>query len=107
MLGLIMMSMPLGIAVGLSAVALVWAEPDGSAADVEEGIVGTNAAGSSMMIMPPHNGLALRPGSWPTDLLAGSSEPLLPSPASLLGNALKMPIALGRSGLRDVSQHRR
>jgi hypothetical protein len=36
MLGLIMMSMPLGIAVGLSAVALVWAEPDGSADDIEE-----------------------------------------------------------------------
>ena len=30
MLGLLMMSMPLGIAVGLSTVALVWAEPDGS-----------------------------------------------------------------------------
>ncbi len=37
MLGLIMMSMPLGIAVGLSAVALIWAEPDGSASGVEEG----------------------------------------------------------------------
>ena len=31
MLGLLMMSVPLGIAVGLSTVALVWAEPDGSA----------------------------------------------------------------------------
>ncbi|MGO4526981.1 hypothetical protein AB4097_19240 [Microvirga sp. 2MCAF35] len=34
MLGLIMMSVPLGMAVGLSAVALVWAEPDGSAGGV-------------------------------------------------------------------------
>jgi hypothetical protein len=30
MLGLLMMSVPLGIAVGLSTAALVWAEPDGS-----------------------------------------------------------------------------
>jgi hypothetical protein len=36
MLGLIMMSVPLGIAVGLSAVVLVRAAPDGSACDVEE-----------------------------------------------------------------------
>jgi hypothetical protein len=60
-----------------------------------------------MTVIPPYNGSALRPGSWPTDLLAGSSGPLLPSPASLLGDALEMPIALGRSGLCDVSQHRR
>ena len=30
MIGLLMISVPLGIAVGLSMVALVWAEPDGS-----------------------------------------------------------------------------
>jgi hypothetical protein len=36
MLGLIMMSVPLVIAVGLSTVALVWAEPDDSAGGVEE-----------------------------------------------------------------------
>jgi hypothetical protein len=30
MLGLLMMSVPLGIAVGLSTMALVWTEPDGS-----------------------------------------------------------------------------
>ena len=36
MLGLLMMSVPLGIAVGLSAVALVRAEPDGSAGENEE-----------------------------------------------------------------------
>jgi hypothetical protein len=30
MLGLLMISVPLGIAAGLSTVALVWAEPDGS-----------------------------------------------------------------------------
>jgi hypothetical protein len=36
MLGLLMMSVPLGIAVGLSTVALVWAEPDGAAGDGEE-----------------------------------------------------------------------
>jgi hypothetical protein len=31
-----MMSVPLGLAVGLSVVALVWPEPDGSAGGVEE-----------------------------------------------------------------------
>ena len=36
MLGLLMMSVPLGFAVGLSAVALVRAEPDGSAGEDEE-----------------------------------------------------------------------
>ena len=36
MLGLLMMSVPLGIAVGLSTVALVWAEPDGTADGGEE-----------------------------------------------------------------------
>jgi hypothetical protein len=36
MLGLLMMSVPLGLAVGLSLVALVWPEPDGSAGGVEE-----------------------------------------------------------------------
>ena len=36
MLGLLMMSVPLGFAVGLSAVALVRAEPDGSAGENEE-----------------------------------------------------------------------
>jgi hypothetical protein len=30
MLGLLMMSVPLGIAVGLSTMALVWIKPDGS-----------------------------------------------------------------------------
>jgi hypothetical protein len=30
MFGLLMISVPLGLAVGLSTVALVWAEPDGS-----------------------------------------------------------------------------
>ena len=38
MLGLLMMSVPLGFAVGLSAVALVRAEPDGSAGEDEEDI---------------------------------------------------------------------
>lgn len=38
MLGLIMMSVPLGIAIGLSAVALVHAEPDASVGGVEEDI---------------------------------------------------------------------
>ncbi|WP_457091193.1 hypothetical protein [Microvirga sp. P5_D2] len=36
MFGLLMMSVPLGLAVGLSTVALVWAEPDGSGGDGEE-----------------------------------------------------------------------
>ncbi len=36
MLGLLMLSVPLGLAVGLSVVALVWPEPDGSAGGVEE-----------------------------------------------------------------------
>lgn len=36
MLGLIMMSVPLGIAVGLSAVALIHAKPVGPLGDVEE-----------------------------------------------------------------------
>jgi hypothetical protein len=36
MLGLIMMSVPLGLAIGLSVVALVWPEPGGSAGGVEE-----------------------------------------------------------------------
>ncbi|MGF9764022.1 hypothetical protein AAII07_53840 [Microvirga sp. 0TCS3.31] len=38
MLGLIMMSVPLGLAAGLSVVALVWPESDGSAGRVEEDI---------------------------------------------------------------------
>jgi hypothetical protein len=38
MLGLIMMSVPLGLAVGLSAVALVRAKPDSSPDEVEEDI---------------------------------------------------------------------
>ena len=36
MLGLLMLSVPLGLAVGLSVVALVWPEPGGSAGGVEE-----------------------------------------------------------------------
>jgi hypothetical protein len=36
MLGLIMMSVPLGLAVGLSVVALIWPESDGSTSGVEE-----------------------------------------------------------------------
>jgi hypothetical protein len=36
MLGLLMMSVPHGIAVGLSTVALVWAEPDGSVGGIED-----------------------------------------------------------------------
>jgi hypothetical protein len=36
MLGLLMMSVPIGLAVGLSVVALVWPEPHGSASGVEE-----------------------------------------------------------------------
>lgn len=36
MVGLIMMSVALGLAVGLSVVALVWTEPNGSAGSVEE-----------------------------------------------------------------------
>ena len=31
--------------------------------------------------------------------------PLLPAHASMLGDALEMPIALGRSGLRHLAQH--
>jgi hypothetical protein len=38
MLGLIMMSVPLGLAVGLSAVALVGAKPDSSTDGAEEDI---------------------------------------------------------------------
>jgi hypothetical protein len=36
MLGLLMMSVPLGLAVGLSVVALIWPESDGSTSGVEE-----------------------------------------------------------------------
>jgi len=35
MFGLLMMSVPLGLAVGLSTVALVWAESDGAAGEGE------------------------------------------------------------------------
>jgi hypothetical protein len=38
MLGLIMMSLPLGIAVGLSAVAIGRVEPDDSTGDGKQGI---------------------------------------------------------------------
>lgn len=36
MIGLVMMSVPLGFAVGLAAVAIARAEPDGSAGRVEQ-----------------------------------------------------------------------
>ena len=36
MIGLLMISVPLGIAIGLSTVALIWTEPDGAAGDGEE-----------------------------------------------------------------------
>jgi hypothetical protein len=45
MLGLIMMNVPLVIAVGLSVVALIWAEPDGSAGGVEEDPSGRRPCG--------------------------------------------------------------
>ena len=66
MLGLLMMSVPLGFAVGLSAVALVRAEPDGVGRRKRGGYLGTKAAGSSMTVSLPHS-LAWRFGQVTAD----------------------------------------
>ena len=62
--GLLMMSIPLDIAVGLSTVVLVWAEPDGSA-----NVVGTARPGSS----------SVQIGSRSVPLIVNSRSSELPS----------------------------